>query len=193
MYEGDPKNCPDEVIAELSRRATPKSISFGRPSGCTMMFAVHDPAPVGVVQRLGHRGQHAQAGDHVEGGPVTEQLGEGDALDVLHHEVVLAHVEDADDVGMGEPAGGLGLPAEPPQVLGTRLARQVFGFDGLDRDVPAHHRVEAAVDAAHGPVPDLGVGFVTAEGLEGGGRHTQGSRRIVLERGQLPPPSRTIH
>jgi hypothetical protein len=155
--------------------------------------AVHDAGAVGVVEGLGHRREHAQAGDHVERRPVAQQLGQGDALDVLHDEVVLAHVEDADDVRVGEPAGGLGLAAETLEVLGAGLAGEVLGLHRLDGDEPADHGVESPVDTPHRTVADLDVGLVAAEGLEGWRHDPQGSRWIVLERVHLAPPAANIH
>ena len=57
---------------------------------------------------------------------LVEQCFQRRAVDKLHHDVGevagLAVVEDADDVGMGQPTGGLRLAAEAGQrLLGFRV------------------------------------------------------------------------
>ena len=76
-------------------------------------------------------------------------------VDELHDnvgEIVgLAVVEHADDVGMGQPAGGLGLATEAGQrLLGLGVVGVVRQLDGLDRDAAGDDRVPAVVDRAHG-------------------------------------------
>ena len=100
--------------------------------------AVDHPLAVGVGQRLGHL--HADprrlAGIGTSRGPSGSARGRGSLLehgvepaagDVLHDvempPLVLADAEDRHDVGVVQPAGGLGLAAEPGEVavLGQEL------------------------------------------------------------------------
>jgi len=65
------------------------------------------------------------------------------ALQELHHDVVLAHVEDADDVGVVEDAGRLGLAAETLGELLCGDVAEVLRLDGLDRDMAGDQRSKA--------------------------------------------------
>ena len=76
-------------------------------------------------------------------------------VDEFHHDVGevvgLAVVEHADDVGMGQPAGGLRLAAEPGDLLlGFRIVGMFRQLDGLDRHAACDDRVPALVHDAHG-------------------------------------------
>ena len=91
---------------------------------------------------------------------------QGRALEVLHDEVVLAHVEDA-----RRCSGGTGGPRPGPRGgtgAGTPRAVSRVRYSGLTVLIATsalHQRVEAAVDAAHGAVADLLLDLVAAEPL----------------------------
>ena len=92
------------------------------------------------------RGEAAAAG---------EVLGDGLALDVLHHEeragAVVADVEHLHDVGVAETGRQSGLLEEPaPEGV---VSGEVVGED-LDRHHPAEDGVAGEEYGAHGAVPD---------------------------------------
>ena len=81
----------------------------------------------------------------------VDQPAEVGAVGVVHRQVQqplagLAEVDDADDVGVRQPAGGLGLAREPGDHLG--VVGHVAVQD-LDREPPAHADVLGPVDPAH--------------------------------------------
>jgi hypothetical protein len=125
--------------------------------------------PKSISLGLRQGAQDAQGGGAVQDGLVPEQLLEGDPLHVLHHDVVLRHVVDLHDVGVGQDARGLRLAPEAPQVLLARVAREVLRAHGLDGHRAAHQRVVGAEHAAHGPLADLVADLVAAELVGGGG------------------------
>ena len=94
--------------------------------------------------------------------PRLHQLAEAPALDQVHdHELAaalrLADIEHADDVGVAEPRGGLGLAAEPREhrpVAGEPLVQD------LDRDVAPELDVAAAVHRPRRAGPELGLDHV---------------------------------
>ena len=127
--------------------------------------AVDDAGAVSGVHRFRHRGQDAQGLLRLDAPLLADQAVERPALDVLHHQVVVAEVEDPHDRRVTEPARGLGLAAEALQVLVGRVAGQVLGLDRLDRDHAVDARVPGTVHAAHRPVADLVDDLVTAKPL----------------------------
>ena len=80
---------------------------------------MHDPAPVGRLDRIGQQ-DHEGRGLSGRLGDSAELLGEVAPVDELHREVGqaagLAHVVDLDDVRMLEGGEGLGLVLEPRQL-----------------------------------------------------------------------------
>src|SRR5712692_3224534 len=126
-------------MSEVSRCAIPKSISFGRPSGWTMMFTGFRSrwtTPARWAQSRASARREEFQGLAYRQPSLLEEGAEGHALHELHHQVVLADVVDAHDVRVGEPAGGGRLAAEAPEVLVAGVAREVLGLDGLDGDRP---------------------------------------------------------
>ena len=117
--------------------------------------AVDHAVAVGEGQGGGHPG--ADAGDLTR----RQRLGiledgrEGPAVDVLHDDevraVVLAPVEDGDDVGVGQVGGGLGLPAEP---LDEGLVDGELGEEHLEGDRPIELAVDGPVDLSHAAAGD---------------------------------------
>ena len=84
----------------------------------------------------------------------ADQLGEGLALDQLHHEerllVLRADVVDRDQAGVVEPGQDPGL------ALVTQVQRVVadVGAEHLDGDLPGQDLVGGAVDVAHPAAPE---------------------------------------
>src|SRR5205814_4010447 len=81
---------------------------------------------------------------------LVEELREVGALGVVHHHVAhvvdLADVDHADDVGVAQPAGELGLALEPLEDLGVLEDARV---EDLDRERAADLDVAGLVHRAH--------------------------------------------
>ncbi len=112
--------------------------------------AVHDAVAVG--EGKGRRDAGADLGDLVGRQllRVAQDGRERASVDVLHHDevdaVVLAPVEDGDDVGVGQVGGGLGLPAEP---LHKGLVDGELGKEDLEGDRPIELAVYRPIDLGH--------------------------------------------
>ena len=147
--------------ASSSTLARPKSVSRGMKSlgpgrrgeddVVGLDVAVEDAAVVGVLGGVGQRGGPGR-GRAVRHGRVLglEPLAEaGPGAELGGDEVAerpeLAGVEDADDVGMVEPGGGLGLAEEAADVVG---AEHALGQGHLEGDLAAQEPVAAADDEA---------------------------------------------
>jgi hypothetical protein len=111
----------------------------------------HDP------DRLAGREALVLVQQGLERGPVDE----------LHHDVGelvgLAVVEDANDVGMGQAAGGLGLALEAGQFLLGFGVGGVGQSKGFDRHPAVDDRVVGVVDGSHGTLPQDARDLVLAE------------------------------
>jgi len=127
--------------------------------------AVHQAPAVGGVQGVGDLDRVPH---HVGGRDRTpdQPRGQGLALEMLHHQVVvavlLADVEEGADVRMIQAADGLGLALEPFLEVGA--GGGALGQD-LDGDRAFQARVAGAVDLAHASGADLGLDLVGAERL----------------------------
>ena len=113
------------------------------------------PLDDGVDQGQGQaRGQRAL---------VLDDVAQRVALDVLHHQVghpaVLALVQDAHDVRVREPGGGLRLAAQPVEEL--RVAGQV-GVQHLQCHIPLQPAVGGQVDGGHAAAGEPGLDQVPA-------------------------------
>ena len=97
--------------------------------------------------RSGREPRSASCVDHVAQRP---------AVDVLHDDerraVLLAPVEDADDVGVVQARGGLRLAPEP---LDERGVARELGGEHLERDGAVELRVAGEVHVGHAAVRDL--------------------------------------
>jgi hypothetical protein len=117
--------------------------------------AVYQSGPV----RGGHRGEHLlqdrQGLGRWQPSLVGQQVAQGPAADVLHHQVgqavVGALVVDGHHVGVGQPGDGLGLVGEPVQETGVGV---LTGMDDLQRDRPLQPLVEGGVDGRHATTRD---------------------------------------
>ena len=89
------------------------------------------------------------------------------ALHEIHDDVwralVLAVIEDGDDVRMRKLAGRMRFALEPRAHLGKLLGRKNFGAQHLQRHAPLDHRVERLVDDAHRAAADLAAQFILAD------------------------------
>ncbi len=110
---------------------------------------------VGVLERLGDRGDDRHHLGGGQGAALRDQVRQGAALDVLHDQVGggvtagqlgLAVVVDAYDVGVGERGDGLGLGREP---LGEAGLVQQRGQQRLDGDLALQDGVLGAPHLAH--------------------------------------------
>ena len=109
-----------------------------------------DPLRVRRGERLGDLPRQLDRLHHRGASAARQEIGERPTLDELHHDVlpvaVGSGVVDADDRGLVQPRGRLGLTAEPGDE--PRVTREL-GEQDLDRDRSMEHRVEAAVDLGH--------------------------------------------
>ncbi len=109
----------------------------------------------GLRGEIGHPlgGQRAGGGQHP---------GEAVAFDQFHHQVqpvvVLAEVQDTDQIGVVETPGGLGLQTEP----GGRRDVGVLGQQQLDGHRSGERLVVRAPDLSHSTAPDLNIQPVAA-------------------------------
>jgi len=104
--------------------------------------SLHDPARVGLGDRLGGLEHPVDRGRHWDGAPRRDQLVEGRAIEVLEHEVRGAplhgaHVEDAHHVLARQRGRGLPLAKEP---LDDRRVAAPFGWEQADVDARSGRR-----------------------------------------------------
>ena len=202
-------------VSSPCERASPKSSSFTtntalrraalrpglQPDVAGLDVAVDEPPGVGGGQPLGHLvGDADRLGDGEFPGaaePVFQRL----ALEEGHrqegHAVVLADLEDGDDVRVLDGRGGAGLAEESLLVL------RVLGDGrqhGLERDLAAELRVLGEEDHAHAAGPELLQDAVRPEpadlvGLLGGAEEGDGAsagrpgRDAQVADGSAPRPT----
>ena len=172
-YAAVPMTAP--VCVRLSSvftaRAMPKSVTFTSPvrgdeDVARLDVAVDHAVAVGEGERGGHAG--ADGGDLARRQRlgVAQDGGEGPAVDELHHDevgaVVLAPVEDGDDVGMRQVGGGLGLA---PEALDEGAVDRQLGEEHLERDGPIELAIHGAVDLGHAAAGDQ-VGHLIAARID---------------------------
>ncbi len=114
--------------------------------------AVDDALAVGVVEGVGGLAGDAQHVAQTQARSGVEAAGEVDALDELEGEIEetlgLAGVEQGDDVGMQEAAGGPGL-AQQALLAVVDLLRPADEADGLDGELAVDLRIFGEIDLAH--------------------------------------------
>jgi hypothetical protein len=131
--------------------AMPKSVGHDQQVA-RLDVAVHDPGPVGGVQRAGRLGDDVKHDVRVEPAVPFEDLRQGLAVDQFHDEVgaaeraVLTVVEDPGDARVREGGGVARLGPEPGAEL---LVARVHRGQHLDRDRPTENLVAAPPDLTH--------------------------------------------
>ena len=132
--------------------------------------AVHDAVLVRERERRGDVGTDVGDLRRREQAVGPDHVAQGATVDVLHHDeggaVLLAPVEDADDVGLVQAGRRLGLTPEPLDE--HRVAREL-GREDLERDGAVELRVAGEVHVGHAAVRDLADDLV-AVGEDGRGR-----------------------
>ena len=125
--------------------------------------AVHDALAVRVGQAGAELLDPLQALGDPERGLAAHDLAQRLAVHVLHRDVgqaaELVDVEDGDDVGMTQGAGGLRLAREPL----ARFDRIEIRANQLDRDEAADLRIFRQVEGSHAALPQAADDFVTAD------------------------------
>ena len=124
---------------------------------------VDDALLVGVLQGQQDLGGEVQGLLPADGPFLLDILLQGDAVDVLHDDVLdlvpETHVVHPHDVGVGQQGDGLGLVAETPEeiaVVGELLLQD------LDGHPPVAHPVVSLVHVGHAAHADELVDFVLA-------------------------------
>ncbi len=106
--------------------------------------------PVGEGERGGDTRPDARDPFRLQRGALTQDRGERFALNELHDDevsaVVLAPVEDGDDVRVGQVGGGLRLAAE---ALDEGPVDRELGEQHLERDGAIEFAVDGAVHQGH--------------------------------------------
>jgi hypothetical protein len=154
---------------------------------------VEDAALVRVVHRLGDRDHQPRGGLGV-GGERGKRTLKGCTGDELHREVasgvVLADLVDRDDVRVVEQGDGLGLVAEPADLV---FGGQCGGADHLERNLAVQADLARLVDDAHAAAANLGLDLVVAEVAdERAGSRVAVAAGLAAGRGRRPIGSRTL-
>ena len=120
-----------------------------------------DTLAMGVIQSLGALEDNL---DHLlhrqQAFPLAIGLEGVATFDVLHDDVtalaVDAGVVNANDIGMGQQAGGVGFVEKHLAIMGARiLVLELFSMSDLDRHRSVDVGVMAEVDRAHAAAADL--------------------------------------
>ena len=150
--------------------------------------AVHEAGAVGRRQRGEHRLQHGQRPRRRHRRLLDDGVAQRVAGDQLHHQedgaVVVALVEDRDDVGVREPGGGAGLAHEALGEVAVVVAVAEAGVHHLDGDGAVEPDVEGLVDAGHAAAGDARADPVAA--VEQAARHPGTRERALLRHGPTP-------
>src|ERR671921_1619732 len=155
--------------AEVCKFGTPPLIE----QNVARLYVAVDNAPlVGVGEARGAVGPNPQEHRLGNRSVPVDQILEVAARDVLHDdigdpapiELVLARVEDPDDVGVGEPGGGPRLALESQTDLGV-VGVRFYDLDGdwtveylVTTEEDAGHPARAELAHEHEPVPDAAHG-----------------------------------
>ncbi len=160
---------PDWVSAAVlsTRLARPKSVMWWDAVLVDediggLEITVQDAALVGVVNGVGHVGQHADAFTRIQD-EAADFGAEVAAFDELHREVgqtvVFAKIVDGDDVGVFECGGAFSFGAEPLDDFGIGQGRE----NHLERDTPVEADLARFVDDTHAAAREFADDFVVAE------------------------------
>ena len=134
---------------------------------------MHDSVLMRKAKRIGRLPCNPDNGGFVQTLLTFDDVFERCTFHQLHGKVgqasFFADVENGNDVGMREDAGGLGLTHQ----AGVQLCHmggigEVAKADGLDGNVAANHRVLGFVNDAHGAPAKFFDDFIPAEFLKHG-------------------------
>ena len=174
------------LLSDSSRLARPKSVILGMPSAVNRTLAglrSRWTIPASWAAWTARASVTISSAACRPGwGVPAEPVGEAPAFEQLQrHErqaVDLADVVDLDDVGVPEPGDGLGLDAEPGEVVGPRL---LPAADHLQGDQAVQAGLAGLVDDPHAPFAELLQDLVAGD--RGPWRRTLDRRSILcLER-----------
>jgi elongation factor G len=137
--------------------------------------AVHHPLGVGVLQGLGDLPDDVADALEVHRRFAPQQLLEVGAADELHGDeggaVLVDHVVDGNDVGVGEDAGALRLADEALPALAQLLVLHLPDAEGLERHQPADEGVLGQIHHPHRTLADLVEDLIPAEPCRGRCNH----------------------
>ena len=136
--------------------------------------AVDDIGRVGDMHRVGQqpdqlRGNVGIDGTGVAGEPVVQALA-AELLGDIGNPVVISHLVDRDDVGMGNPRGNFCFAAKPPLLARIDENLQPGDFQRLAAD---EFGVDHLVDFGEAPLADLADDPILA-------KHSLGGRDLLL-------------
>ena len=153
---------------DSSERAIPKSVTFARPSGSIRTFwgltsrwtslrLVRGLQPAADLDRVGDRLVERQPA--LGGDPLLQRLARDVLEDDVGAPVVLAGVDDADQVGMRELGDRPRLAAEALELV---LLVGDLAVQHLDRDGAVERLVDGQVDGGHAAAAQLRLQPVAA-------------------------------
>ena len=157
---------PVSVAPEVDDRALaiPKSVTMTRPRGALeqdvvrLDVAVDDRERMGGAEGVGRLRHDAPRLVDRQLAPPPDPPGDRFAVHVAHDEVdqALAFADgvDRDDMGVGQPGGGLGLAGK---ALADVLLEGELGRQHLDGDAALEPLVPRPVDHPHPATPDLAL------------------------------------
>jgi hypothetical protein len=92
-------------------------------------------------------------------------VGKGSAIDEFHHQkrraIVFTDIEDGNNSGMSQHAGGSRFTLKARAVLKTLLAGERRGMDGFEGDDASDYGIAGFEDAAHRAPADLGDDLIS--------------------------------
>ncbi len=132
---------------------------------------MNDALAVGVIQCVSNVTEQLQRGLTSEqpGRLGGHNLGQRLALDAFHHNerrvrrLVLAHVIDGHNTGMGEPARGLGFTEEALAIMLGVCRAGSWNRNGFDGDGTVDFGIARAKNRSHGAAAKFSENFVASQ------------------------------
>ena len=155
-------------VSALTALARPKSATLTRPSSAMRTFSGLtsrwiSPARWAAASAESDRLEQRERPGRRHRRLLADDVAQGVAGDQLHDQedgaVLVALVEDRDDVGVGQPGRGAGLAHEAG---GELVVVAEPGVHDLDRDGAVEPQVGGLVDAGHAAAGDPGADPVAA-------------------------------